>query len=38
MVPCQLAEFSRAQSEGDRDDKQRLDPAVGFVAVVQAEL
>jgi len=34
MIPSELAELSRAQAEGDRDDEQRLEPAVGFGAVV----
>jgi hypothetical protein len=31
VVPGELAELSGAQAEGDRDDEQRLEPAVGLV-------
>ena len=34
VIPRELAELSRSQAEGDRDDEQRLEPDVGFVAVV----
>jgi len=38
VIPGEHAELAWAQAEGDRDDEQRLEPDIGFVAVVQAEL
>jgi hypothetical protein len=38
VIPREHAELAGAQAEGDRDDEQRLEPAVGFGAVVEAEL
>ena len=29
VIPRELAELTGAQAEGDRDDEQRLEPAVG---------
>jgi hypothetical protein len=34
VIPGQLAQLARAQAESYRHDEQRLEPAVGFVAVV----
>lgn len=38
VIPGELAQLVEAQAERDRDNEQRPEPAVGFVALVQAEL
>jgi hypothetical protein len=37
MIPGELAELARAQTEGDRDDEERLQPLVRVGRVVQTE-
>ncbi len=38
MIPGELAEFARAQAEGDRDDEERLQSLVRVDRVVEAEV
>jgi hypothetical protein len=38
VIPGELAEFARAQAEGDRDDEERLESLGGVGRVVQTEV